>query len=58
MHNIQLGLAWAAAIIVFALLTSALGLDQKSVSLFIVGLGMISALHIGRSEARSRSCGE
>ena len=55
MHNVRLGLVWAAAIILVALLGNALGLDKQLSFSLITGLSVIAVLHIGRSEARRKS---
>ena len=55
MHNVRLGLVWAAAIILVALLGNALGLDKQLSFSLITGLSVIAVLHTDRGVARRKS---
>ena len=56
MHNVRLGLIWAAVILIFAIIANSIGMDKQTPLIFVAGLGVLAVLHIGRSENRKKSC--
>ena len=56
MHNVRLGLIWAAAILVFALLASSFGMSKQISFVFVTGISVLAVLHIGRSERQRKGC--
>ena len=56
MHNVRLGLIWAAVILIFAIIANSIGMDKQTSLIFVAGLGVLAVLHIGRSENRKKSC--